>query len=82
MQGNRALPALFSNKLDNLQQPFRVIEMAMRKDNGFDFAEVQAHPATVTFDGIGIGARIEKDRSFLPVCASSNQKGEAVVGRT
>ena len=74
MQGNRALPVLFSNELDRLQEPFRVIEMAMRKDNGLDSTELQAHPASVAFDGIGIGPRVEKDRPLLSVCASSNQK--------
>jgi hypothetical protein len=73
MQGNRALPVLFSNELDRLEKPFRVIEMAMRKDNGLDSTERQAHPASVAFDGIGIGARVEKDRALLSVCASGYQ---------
>src|SRR6516165_4001959 len=68
--------------IDRPQEPFRVIEMAMRKDDGLDSTELQAHPASVPFDGIGIGARVEKDCPLLSVCASGNQKREAVVGRT
>src|SRR5262245_36948066 len=77
MQGNRALPVLFSNELDRLQEPFRVIEMAMRKDDGLDSTELQAHPASVPFDGIGIGARVEKDCPLLSVCARSFQRNRS-----
>jgi hypothetical protein len=39
--------------------------MTVRQHHCFDLFEVQAHPADVAFESIGIGAGVKENRSFL-----------------
>ena len=65
MEGNRLLRVPLSDQLDGLQESLRVVEVTVRQDHRLDLAEVQAHPSSIAFKGVGIGTCIKEHRSFL-----------------
>ena len=56
-----------TNQLDGFEEPFGMVEMAVRQHQGLDPPEIEVHVPAIALEGIGIRARIEEHGAGLAI---------------
>jgi hypothetical protein len=82
MQRNRPTAIRSANQLDGFDQPFRMVEMAMRQHEGLDPPEIEVHVPAIPLEGIGIRARAEEHGAGFPLAMRGDRQAQPMVGRT
>ena len=67
MQRDRLVAIGCADQLDGFEEPFGMVEMAVREHQGLDPSEIEVHVPAIALEGIGIRARIEEHGAGLAI---------------
>ena len=81
VQRDRLTAIRSANQLDGFDQPFRMIEMAMRQHQGLNPPEIEVHMPAIPLEGIGIRARIEEHGAGLTLTMGCDRQAQPMLGR-
>ena len=81
MERNRLAAIRRADQLDGSEEPFGMVEMAVREHQGLDPPEIEAHVPAIALEGIGIRARIEEHGAGFAVPIRRDRQAQPMVGR-